>query len=54
MNFVHLQVWRNFENSLVNKAAEEWIYRDRSKAIFEPWVFVLGGDGAVASVSTTW
>lgn len=51
MNFVHLQVWRNFENIVINKAAEEWIYRDRSGAIFAPWV---SGDGAVASVSTTW
>lgn len=47
MHFVHLEVWRDFEAQTVNKAAAEWIYRDRND-INEPWVFVIGRDGSVA------
>jgi hypothetical protein len=45
--FVHLEVWGDFENQVVNPAAEEWIFpRDGSDAR-EPWVFVIGADGVV-------
>lgn len=48
MHFVHLEVWRDFENQTINKAAAEWIFRDRNGDIHEPWVFVVGRDGTVA------
>ena len=48
MNFVHLEVWRDFEGQTVNRAAAEWIYRNRDNGIHEPWVFVVGGDGVIA------
>ena len=45
--FVHLEVWGDFENQVVNPGAEEWIFpRDGSDAR-EPWVFVIGADGVV-------
>ncbi len=45
--FVHLEVWGDFENQVVNPAAREWIFpRDGSDAR-EPWVFVIGADGVV-------
>jgi hypothetical protein len=45
--FVHLEVWGDFENQVVNPAAAEWIFpRDGSDAR-EPWVFVIGADGVV-------
>ena len=47
MHFVHLEVWRDFEAQTVNRAAAEWIYRDRND-IHEPWVFVIGRDGTIA------
>ena len=47
MHFVHLEVWRDFEAQTVNKAAADWIYRDRND-IHEPWVFVIGRDGTIA------
>ena len=47
MHFVHLEVWRDFEGQTVNKAAAEWIFRDRND-IHEPWVFVVGRDGTIA------
>jgi hypothetical protein len=47
VDFVHLEVWQDFENQAVNPAAAEWILpRDGGEAR-EPWVFVVGGDGVV-------
>lgn len=47
MSFVHLEVWRDFDNSQINKAAAEWIYRPGAQDAQEPWVFVVGGDGII-------
>ena len=45
--FVHLEVWQDFEEQVVNPAAQEWIFpRDGSDAR-EPWVFVVGPDAVV-------
>lgn len=48
MAFVHLEVWKNFDKSEVNKAAAEWIYPPGTKDPREPWVFVIGRDGRIA------
>jgi len=48
MSFVHLEVWRDFEAQTINKAAADWIFRDRNGDIHEPWVFVVGRDGTIA------
>ena len=48
MHFVHLEVWRDFEAQTINRAAAEWIFRDRNGDIHEPWVFVVGRDGVIA------
>lgn len=47
MNFVHIEVWRNFQATEMNKAAAEWIYRTPGQDINEPWVFVVAGDGTI-------
>lgn len=47
MEFVHLEVWRNFENTVMNKAAAEWIWPDRQGDAAEPWVFLVGPDGVI-------
>ncbi|MGH9224289.1 MAG: hypothetical protein ACRD2W_11040, partial [Acidimicrobiales bacterium] len=47
MNFVHLEVWRDFQGQAVNKAAAEWIYRSPDVDIHEPWVFVLDAGGTI-------
>ena len=47
VDFVHLEVWQDFENKVVNPSAAEWVLpRDGSDAR-EPWVFVVGADGTV-------
>lgn len=45
VDFIHIEVWRNFEKQVLNKGAADWIYRGESAA--EPWVFVVDGDGVI-------
>jgi hypothetical protein len=45
--FVHLEVWGDFENQVVNPAATEWIFPSDGSDAREPWVFVIGADGVV-------
>lgn len=44
-NFIHVEVWRDFQNTVVNKGAAEWIYRQ--KDLTEPWVYLIGVDGTI-------
>ncbi|HEX6310629.1 MAG TPA: hypothetical protein VF152_03305 [Acidimicrobiia bacterium] len=47
VDFVHLEIWQDFENQVVNPSAGEWIFpRDGGNAR-EPWVFVVAADGVV-------
>jgi hypothetical protein len=44
-DFIHVEVWRDFQNRTVNKSAADWIYRDDQ--LNEPWVYVIGADGRI-------
>ena len=46
-DFVHVEVWRDFQTKTMNKSAAEWILRDDGAN--EPWVFVIGADGRIAA-----
>ena len=46
-NFVHIEVWRDFEGTTLNRGAAEWIYPDEDAEPFEPWVFLVDGGGTV-------
>lgn len=46
-NFVHIEVWRDFEQNVLNRGAAEWIYPDDSVDAAEPWVFLVDGNGTV-------
>lgn len=46
-NFVHIEVWKDFENNALNRAAAEWIYPNKSVDPSEPWVFLIDGTGTV-------
>ncbi len=49
-SFVHIEVFKDFQGSVINQAAADWIYADDSvTGIFEPWVFVVGADGLVTA-----
>jgi hypothetical protein len=47
--YIHIEVWRDFQNTVVNQAAADWIFRDQSAGLNEPWVFVIGGDGVITA-----
>jgi hypothetical protein len=44
-DFVHLEVWKNYQKKSVNQEAADWVYR--SDEITEPWVFLVGADGKI-------
>ncbi len=46
-DFIHVEIWRDFQNKTINKTAAEWVLRD--DALQEPWVFVIGADGRIAA-----
>jgi len=48
-SFVHIEVFRDFQNTVINRAAAEWIYPDQVGGLNEPWVFVVGADGRVTA-----
>jgi hypothetical protein len=45
--FIHVEVWRDFESNTINEAAAEWLYRNDE--LNEPWAFLIGADGKVAA-----
>lgn len=44
-DFVHLEVWQDFEDSVLNNAAAAWIQTEAGGS--EPWVFFVDGDGTI-------
>jgi hypothetical protein len=46
-DFVHVEIWREFQTKTVNKSAADWVLRDEQ--INEPWVFVSGSDGRITA-----
>jgi hypothetical protein len=46
-DFIHIEVWRDFQGMVINKAAADWILRGDS--LQEPWVFLVGADGRVTA-----
>jgi hypothetical protein len=43
--FIHVEIWRNFQEQSVNRAAAEWLLRNEN--LTEPWVFLIGSDGRI-------
>ncbi len=43
--FVHVEIWRDFQGRVVNRAAAEWLFHDGN--LQEPWVFLIGDDGRI-------
>ena len=46
-DFVHLEVWADFEKQQLNAAAAEWMQTEEGGN--EPWVFLVGADGNLAA-----
>jgi hypothetical protein len=45
--FVHLEVWRDYNASELNPAAQQWIDPKRTHEGNEPWVFVVNRNGII-------
>jgi hypothetical protein len=46
-DFVHVEIWRDFQSKTVNKSAADWVLR--GEQLNEPWVFVIGADGRIVA-----
>jgi hypothetical protein len=46
-NFIHVEIWRNFEGKVINKGAADWIYKGGD--LLEPWLFLIGADGRIVA-----
>jgi len=43
--FIHVEIWRNFNKKVVNKAAADWLYRNDD--LTEPWLYLIGANGRI-------
>lgn len=43
--FIHIEIWRDFQNGVINKAAADWLLRNDN--LNEPWLFLIGADGTI-------
>lgn len=46
VDFVHIEIWRNFENKEFNPTVREWLIQP-NEGFTEPWVYVIGKDGII-------
>lgn len=43
--FIHVEIWRNYDESTVNQAAAEWLLR--GDELTEPWMYLIDADGVI-------
>jgi hypothetical protein len=43
--FLHIEIWRDYERSVLNQAAADWLYRNDT--LSEPWLYLIGADGTI-------
>lgn len=46
-NFIHIEIWYDFQDQAVNEAAADWLFVD--KDLTEPWVFLIDGKGQIVA-----
>jgi hypothetical protein len=44
-NFIHIEIWKDFQAQTINDTAKEWLFRNGN--LNEPWVFLVGRDGTI-------
>ena len=44
--FVHVEIWSDFDEAVLNPAAEAWIATDDGR-VLEPWLFLVDADGTI-------
>jgi hypothetical protein len=45
-DFIHVEIWRDYDASVINRAAADWLLR--GKDLTEPWLYLIGSDGIIA------
>ena len=45
--FIHVEIWADFQEGAVNEAAADWLFHEGN--LTEPWVFLIGADGRIAA-----
>jgi len=45
--FIHVEIWRDFEGNVINRGAADWLYRNDE--LNEPWAFLIGPDGRIVA-----
>ncbi len=45
-NFIHIEIWQDFQNKKINPTAAQWLYRGED--LNEPWVFLIDKTGVIA------
>ena len=43
--FIHVEIWKDYDKSIVNEAAADWLLREGN--LTEPWLYLIGGDGTI-------
>lgn len=49
VEFVHLEVWKDFEGGVLNQAAADWVAPQGTERAAEPWVFLVDSTGTITS-----
>ncbi|HEY8491377.1 MAG TPA: hypothetical protein VIO14_10340 [Dehalococcoidia bacterium] len=42
---IHVEIWHDFDQQQINRAAADWLYRNGN--LQEPWFFLIGRDGTI-------
>lgn len=45
--FIHIEIWENFQDSVLNEAAGPWIQTNDGER--EPWVYLVDADGTISA-----
>ena len=43
--FIHVEIWRDYQKSQINKAAADWLYRNGD--LVDPWLYLIGSNGVI-------
>ncbi len=49
VEFVHLEVWKDFEGGVLNQAAADWVAPQGAERAAEPWVFLVDSTGTITA-----
>lgn len=44
-NFIHVEIWSNFQEQAITRAAADWLLRNNN--LQEPWVFLVDSSGVI-------